>query len=362
MTISSRKPGPTRVALVGYGLAGAAFHAPLIAATPDMVLGGLVTRDLERVAKARIRFPEAKIFSSTDDLFVNVQDFDLVVIASPNKTHYQLAKQALQAGLAVVVDKPMAATHVECLELIRLANHVGRPLSVFQNRRWDSDFLTVKKLVAEKRLGAITRFESRFERWRPAIRPGHWREAGTPDDAGGLLYDLGSHLIDQSLHLFGTPQSVYGELDIRREGGRVEDDVFVALSFAGGVHAHLWASAIACSGGPRFQIFGTKGTFRKYGLDPQEDALRSGMIPSDPNFGVEPATSWGQLFTDDAGAVTEKRLPSEAGRYVDFYQQINRAITDGAAVPVDPAEAAQVIRVIEQIQRCDAVGRIGPIP
>ncbi len=346
--ISSGKPSPVRVALVGYGLAGSVFHAPLIGSTPHMVLTAIVTGDPERAKKAAADNPSAKVVGTVDEILSNAGDFDLVVIASPNNTHYSIAHRSLEAGLAVVIDKPMATTYQECARLVNLAREKSLPLSVFQNRRWDGDFLTVKYLIESEQLGEITRFESRFERWRPVIRPGHWREAGGPEDAGGLLYDLGSHLIDQVTYLFGRPNSIYGEVDCRRTGALVDDDVFVALSFANHLHVHLWTSVIACSGGPRFQIFGSKGTYVKYGLDPQEDALRSGKIPNDSSWGSEQPESWGTLTTEEGGQKVVKVIETVRGDYPAFYAAMRDAIIHGASLPVNPEESAEVIRIIEQ--------------
>ncbi len=349
--ISSGKQATVRVALVGYGLAGSVFHAPLIGSTPHMVLKAIVTSNPERSKNAVADNPEAKIVTSIDDILSNAGDFDLVVIASPNNTHFSMATQCLEAGLAVVIDKPMATTYEECMLLVNMAREKNLPLSVFQNRRWDGDFLTVKYLIESEQLGEVTRFESRFERWRPTIRPGHWRESGGPEDAGGLLYDIGSHLIDQVTYLFGKPHSIYAEVDFRRPGARVDDDVFVALSFPNNLHAHLWTSVIACSGGPRFQIFGTKGTYVKYGLDSQEAALRNGHTPTESTWGSELSESWGNLTTEEGGQKVVKVIQTVRGDYPAFYTAMRDAIIHGANLPVNPEESAEVIRIIEQSRK-----------
>jgi predicted dehydrogenase len=347
MTISSGKTQGVRVALVGYGLAGSVFHAPLIGATPQMVLGAIVARSQEKARKAAQDFPSCSVFPDVQEILDHAQDYDLLVVASPNNTHFDIAKRSLEAGLNVVVDKPMATNYAECMQLVDLSKSKNRLLSVFQNRRWDSDFLTARHLIESGQLGKVTRFESRFERWRPTIRPGHWREAGGPEEAGGMLYDLGSHLIDQALTLFGTPEQVYCEKDIRRPGGRVDDDAFVALSFADGIHAHLWASAIACSGGPRYQIFGTRGTYRKFGLDPQEDRLRAGQTPG-ADWGKETPDMWGELTSDEEGKIVTRKIESIAGNYPAYYAGVRDAILNGSTPPVDAASSAQVIRIIEE--------------
>ncbi|MGW3462044.1 Gfo/Idh/MocA family oxidoreductase, partial [Streptomyces olivaceoviridis] len=206
---------PLRVGLIGYGLAGSVFHAPLIAATEGLALDTVVTSQPERQQQARAEFPDVRIAATAEELFGRADDLDLIVVASPNKTHVPLATAALKAGLPVVVDKPVAGTAAEARELAALAEERGLLLSVFQNRRWDNDFLTVRRLLADGGLGDAWRFESRFERWRPQLKGG-WRESGDPAEIGGLLYDLGSHVVDQALVLFGPVTEVYAESDVRR--------------------------------------------------------------------------------------------------------------------------------------------------
>ncbi len=272
-------PGsPLRVGLVGYGLAGSVFHAPLIAATEGLTLDTVVTSNPERQQQARAEFPDVRFAATPDELFDRAAELDLIVIASPNKTHVPLATTALKAGLPVVVDKPVAGTAAEARELAALAEERGLLLSVFQNRRWDNDFLTLRKLLAEGELGDVWRFESRFERWRPQLKGG-WRESGDPAEIGGLLYDLGSHVVDQALVLFGPAASVYAESDIRRAGAETDDDTFIAITHANGVRSHLYVSATTAQLGPRFRVLGSTAGYVKYGLDPQEAALRDGRPP-----------------------------------------------------------------------------------
>lgn len=287
---------PLRVALVGYGLAGSVFHAPLISATRDLVLDTVVTSNPERQEQARTEFPDVRFAASPDELWARAGQLDLVVIASPNKTHVPIATVALTAGLPVVVDKPIAGTAAEARALAALAEERGLLLSVFQNRRWDNDFLTLARLVKEGRLGDVQRFESRFERWRPETKGG-WRESGAPEEIGGLLYDLGSHVVDQALVLFGPAASVYAESDVRRPGAAADDDTFVAITHTGGVRSHLYVSATTAQLGPRFRVLGSKAGYVKYGLDPQEADLRDGRRPNTPktegNWGTEPEALWG---------------------------------------------------------------------
>jgi predicted dehydrogenase len=337
---------PFRVVLVGYGLAGSVFHAPLIAATPGLVLDTVVTTDAERRQRALAAYPEVRLASALEEVWARAHALDLLVVASPNRTHVPVATQALAAGLAVVVDKPMAATAAEARRLAALANERGLLLSAFQNRRWDGDLLTVRGLVERGELGRVHRFESRFERWRPQLRGG-WRDSSDPADAGGALYDLGSHLVDQALLLFGPVVSMYAELDVRRAGATIEDDAFLALTHASGVRSHLWMSATAPQVGPRFRVLGSSAGYVKYGLDPQEAALAGGQRPG-PGWGVEPEDRWGRLDASAApfpGAGTS--VPTLAGNYPAYYAALTAALRDGTRPPVTAEQAAATLDILE---------------
>ncbi|MFF0157457.1 Gfo/Idh/MocA family oxidoreductase [Streptomyces sp. NPDC005263] len=343
---------PLRVGLVGYGLAGSVFHAPLIAATEGLVLDTVVTSNPERQKQARAEFPDVRTVAGPDELFDRADDLDLVVIASPNKTHVPLATTALKAGLPVVVDKPVAGTAAEARELAALAEERGLLLSVFQNRRWDNDFLTLQKLLADGELGDVWRFESRFERWRPQPKGG-WRESGDPAEIGGLLYDLGSHVVDQALVLFGPAVSVYAESDIRRPGAEADDDTFIAVTHANGVRSHLYASATAAQLGPRFRVLGSTAGYVKYGLDPQEAALREGERPgAGVDWGLEPESLWGRVGAGESpltgGGRPEPTLP---GDYPAYYAAVARALTHGGPNPVTALEAAAALDVLEAARR-----------
>lgn len=340
-----------RTAIVGYGVAGAIFHAPLIKATPGLRIDGIVTRSEAKQAQAGQDFPGTKIFSNADELWSSAKDFDLVIIATPNKDHAEQGKSAMKAGLSVVIDKPLAVSVAECEELIAVSKKTGSLLSVFHNRRWDNDFLTVKKLIDENTLGKLTRFESRFERYRPSPRVGAWRESAAAESGGGLLFDLGSHLIDQACQLFGQPESVYAELDTRREGVRADDDCFVSLKFAGSCRAHLWMSAIAATQGPRFRLLGLNGSYEKYGLDPQEDALRKGLTPLHPGWGEEPRHKWGNLCRYEEEQRLEAPLETSKGTYESFYAMMRDALLNGGPVPVSPEDALLTMRIIETARR-----------
>ncbi|MES5823526.1 Gfo/Idh/MocA family oxidoreductase [Streptomyces sp. RG80] len=344
---------PVRVGLIGYGLAGSVFHAPLIAATEGLVLDTVVTSNPERQGQARAEFPDVRVAASAEELLQQrAGELDLIVVASPNKTHVSLATAALEAGLPVVVDKPVAGTAAEARQLAALAEERGLLLSVFQNRRWDNDFLTLRKLLDGGELGDVWRFESRFERWRPQPKGG-WRESGDPAEIGGLLYDLGSHLVDQALVLFGPVSAVYAESDIRRAGASVDDDTFIALTHANGVRTQLYATANTAQLGPRFRVLGSRAGYVKYGLDPQEADLREGKRPeSGAAWGLEPESAWGRVGAGESpvtgGGRAEPTLP---GDYPAYYAAVAKALLDGGPNPVTALEAAAALDVLEAARR-----------
>ena len=286
--------------------------------------------------------------ASADELWAAPGELDLVVVAAPNRAHVPLARAAIGAGLAVVVDKPLAPTAAEGRALADEARAAGVVLSVFHNRRWDGDFLTLRRLLDEGALGAPARLESRFERWRPEVDAERWRELPDPADAGGLLADLGSHLIDQAIVLFGRPVAVHAELDLRRPGARVEDDCFVALTHANGVRSHLSASMLggrrparACAPWAwRASTSSAASTCRRRRCGP---ARR----PGGPGWGAEPEEAWGRLH-DGSGA---RAVPTAPGDYPAFYAGMARALREGAPPPVDPDEAVAVLEVIEEARR-----------
>jgi scyllo-inositol 2-dehydrogenase (NADP+) len=329
-----------RVALVGYGLAGRVFHAPLVAACPGMELAVVVTSHPERQAQVRADHPGATVLASADLLFAEPDRFDLLVVAATNDVHASLGLAAVGLGKAVLVDKPLATSAAEAAALVRAAADAGVVLTVFQNRRWDSDQLTLRRLVADGSLGTVLRYESRFERWRPQPRADSWREALPAADGGGLLLDLGSHLVDQALQLFGPAARVYAEIDERR--GVSDDDVFVAIEHAGGVRSHLWAGALAGAPGPRLRVLGSAGAYVVDGLDRQEDVLRaSGGLPVG-GLAV-PADEQGRLVRGDD--VTP--VASEPGRWDLFYPAVVAAVRGDGPVPVDPADAVRTLELIE---------------
>jgi predicted dehydrogenase len=346
-----------RVGLLGYGLAGRVFHAPLIAATPGLRLDAIVTRDPQRREQARQHFPDARLVDDADELWRTPEGLDLVVVATPNRQHVPMARAALAAGLPVVVDKPLAPTAADARALVEEAARRGVPLTVFQNRRWDGDFLTARALVERGELGRVLRFESRFERFRPTIKPG-WRERAGTEEAGGALFDLGAHLVDQAVQLFGTVERVYAEVDRRRAGAEVDDDAFVALTHANGVHSHLWMGAITAQLGPRLRVLGDRAGYTTYGLDVQEAALHDGGRPDQPGWGEVPPERYGLLGVDGDLRPT----PTAPGAYQSFYAQVAAALRDGTPMPVDPRDSVATVELIELAHRSAAEGMVLPVP
>jgi scyllo-inositol 2-dehydrogenase (NADP+) len=309
-----------QVALVGRGMAGTVFHAPLIRSLPEFELAAVAG---SAQAAAAIASP----------------GIDLVVVATPNLTHYPLAAAALESGKHVVVDKPFAVSVAEAEALIALAAAKGRMLTVFHNRRWDGDFLTVRSLVESGRLGDILLFEAHWDRFRPLPKPG-WREE--PAEGAGLLWDLGPHLVDQALVLFGRPDSVSSDIAIQRPGA-LADDYFDLILRYGAMRAKLAASTLVAEPRPRFAIHGTAGSFVKYGLDPQEETLRRGAGPLDPGSGRGGTPGDGILTRADGGREPVATLP---GRYLAFYEGVAAAIEAGAPPPVDPRDALDGLEII----------------
>jgi scyllo-inositol 2-dehydrogenase (NADP+) len=333
---------PLRTAVIGFGTAGRVFHTPFIAVAPDYTLAAVVTGSEQRRAEVLARYPGTDVVDRADALLG--RNLDLVVIGTPPATHADLAHAFLDAGIAVVVDKPFTVTSAQGRALVDKADRLGVPLTVFQNRRWDGDFRTVRRLLAQDALGEVWRFESRFEWWKPD-RGSSWKTETPVHAGGGILYDLGTHVIDQATQLFGPATPVHHELFTRRPGGAAHDDAFVVLHHESGVVSHLWMNGLAAHAGPRFRVLGSRGGFTKHGLDPQESALRDGARPTDPSFGHEPETSWGRLGLDGDTQTVE----TEPGHYAEFYALLAQALRSGGPMPVDPMDSVRVIDLIERI-------------
>lgn len=329
-----------RVGLAGYGLAGSVFHAPLIQSVEGLSLAAIVTSQDERVKRD---YPGVEVLPTFERLLER-GDIELIVVATPNVTHHDLARKALEAGRHVVVDKPFVIHADEADDLIELARRQHVVLSVFQNRRWDNDFLTVRSLLASGLLGEINTYECHYDRFRPQVIT-RWREEPLP--GSGTLYDLGAHLIDQALLLFGTPESVWADVRAQREGAQVDDYFHLVLGY-GRRRVILHAGSLVREEPPRFQLHGSKGSFIKYGLDPQEDQLKAGMRPGDPRWGQDEPAMYGDLTMDVGELVVKGKINTLTGRYEAFYQGIVEAIAQGKPAPVTPEDARNTIRVIER--------------
>jgi scyllo-inositol 2-dehydrogenase (NADP+) len=314
-----------RAAVAGFGLAGEVFHAPLIQAADGIEVASILTTNPERQAKAREAYPDAAVVEDLDAL---LDGADVLVVAAPNRAHVPLALAGFERGIAVVMDKPLASSVAEGEQIVEAG---GDRLTVFQNRRFDGDFMTLRRAVESGELGTITRLESRFERFQPEVAEG-WRELGDAAEGGGVLLDLGAHLVDQARELFGPPLRVYAEVERRRPSAQADDDAFVALEHEGGVRSHLWMSAVAPLHGPRFRVSGTQAGFASDGLDPQEPQLAEGMRPGDPGWGAGP----------------EGILP---GAYERFYEGVVSWLRDGAPPPVDPRDSLACLRVLDAARR-----------
>jgi predicted dehydrogenase len=333
---------PIRTAIIGYGLSGRVFHAPFIAANPRFSIEAIATSDPARRAQAAADHPGARIVASPGELLA--QSFDLVVLGSPAHVHLDQGLAALASGAALVIDKPFAASVAEAEQLVGAAQAAGLHLIVFQNRRWDGDFLTVRKLLAEGALGDVHRFESTFERWSPRLGD-RWQDTTTTSQGAGILFDLGSHVVDQALQLFGPATVTAAELSILRPGGVSADEAFVSLLHDDGTRSHLTVSRFATRSGPRFRVLGSRAGYMVYGLDGQEPALVAGASPSDPEFGLEPEHAWGTLGIDGSGT-PPVAVPTERGDYGRFYAGVAAALRDDAPPPVAPAEALATLRII----------------
>jgi predicted dehydrogenase len=332
-----------RFGLVGYGFGGRWFHAPLLAAAAECDFLGVVTTDPERRALVTADHPGTATFDSLEQL--RAAGVEAVAISTPADTHSALTEQALELGLAVVSDKPFALDAAAALRTVRLAEDLGLPLSPYQNRRWDSDFLTVRALAADGTLGELIRFESRFERLAP--------EPGPPASGGGTLRDFGSHLVDQALVLLGPAASVYAEWRLRDTG--LDDDVFIALTHHSGARSHLWGSWSQGAPGPRFRVTGTTGSYVVRALmDGQEAALLSGQTPGSlgTEWGVEPAERWGRVHRGDDG----EAVATVTGAWPTFYPAFAAAVRNEGPVPVEPRDAVATATVLDAARRSATEG------
>ena len=338
------------VALASYGMSGKVFHAPLLAAHPHFRLYKVLERHRMESAED---YPEVLITRQYDELLSD-ESVDIVVVNTPNPYHYDMATAALEAGKHVVVEKPFTNTSDEAQQLITLAEEKGKLLSVFQNRRWDSDFRTIQRVLEANVLGDIVEYEAHYDRFRNYIEPDTWKEEDEP--GAGILYNLGSHMIDQALVLFGMPNTLFAKLSIQRAGGRVPDAYHIILGYDR-LQVVLKSSYLVRDQGPRYKILGSQGTFTKYGLDPQEDRLKLGISPDNSQIGVEPEEDWGTLDTAFNGLHFRGRVASEVGDYTLFYENLYQALQGKEPLAVKAEEAMNVIRLIDLAYQSSEEGK-----
>ena len=349
------------VAVIGFGLAGRVFHAPFVHAVPGLKLEAIVQRRGDEAAKA---YPSTRILRSVKEA-LNDAAIQLIVVATPNETHYTLAREALLSGKHVVIDKPFAATSAEAKELGKIAVERGLVLAPFHNRRWDGDFLTVRKLLDHQAVGRLVTFESHFDRFRPLPREATWKEAG--NDANGMLFDLGPHPVDQALALFGPPEGITASVRKDRDSTAIEDAFDITLEYPR-LRAHCRATMLACDNAPRFLLHGTRGSFKKYGLDPQEPALVAGAkVPrlGEGDWLGEDEAHWGALTVApvpaDPTTLVKTPVKTEFGDYRGYYANVRDAINGAGKLAVTPEDGYRVIRLLEMARESSAQRRTLPV-
>lgn len=333
---------PIHTGIIGFGLSGRVFHAPFVHSHPGFSLKSVVERHQRHSAGI---YPEVEVVRDIDDLLKD-KSLELMVITTPNTLHYPMAEACLEAGKHVVIEKPFVPRSAEADALISLAGRRGKKIFVYQNRRWDGDFLTIRKLMQQNRLGDIEYYEARFDRFSPELKPGAWRDENIP--GGGILYDLGAHLIDQALCLFGMPQSVKAELKAERPGSPVDDFFRLEMQYAG-LEVVLTAGMMVTEAVPRFTVKGSKGTYTKYGIDPQEGALKKGEMPVGEDWGTEDRLFHGKLGPES--------IPTEKGNYMAFYDNVYEVIRENKTEAIAPVEARNVIFIIEKAIESNASGK-----
>lgn len=332
---------PVRCGVIGFGLAGRIFHSAVIDATPGLELAGIVQRSGDEAQRA---YPRVRVYRSLDAMLAEAA-LDVVVVATPNDTHVPIAAQCLRAGKHVVIDKPVAVSSSEAASLFPIVRETGRRVFVYHNRRWDGDFLTVQQLLKTDKLGTLRTFESHFDRFRPTPKPGAWREEA--GHGNGILLDLGSHLGDQALVLFGLPIAVWGDVRSEREDSRVDDAFDIRLYYPNHT-VWLRSTSLAALPAIRFLAEGTRGSYRKDNLDPQEDALRSGDLFQTQPWGTDPESAWGSITTLNARGETEHTtVPTLAGDYRGFYANVRDTLLGRAEQAVTLVDAWRVLRLLE---------------
>lgn len=354
---------PIRAAVIGFGLGGRVFHTAFIHAVPGLELAAIVQRHSDQAAAA---YPHAKIYRSVEEMLADAS-IELVAVTTPNDSHYSLGRQALLAGKHVVIDKPFCLTSTEAADLIAIAGKNQLVLSAYQNRRWDGDFRTVRDLLSRAVLGRLVVFESHYDRFRQEPSAKTWKEGGERP-GGGLLYDLGSHIIDQALALFGVPEAITADIRLDRDIGATDDAFDIRLAYIGETEKNLTvllrSTMTAAIPGARFTLHGTNGSYVKFGLDPQEPAIEAGIQIGSPGWGEEPEANWGSLRLaegNEPGILSETRVPTEPGDYRGYYANVRDAILGDAPLAVSGVDAWRTTRIIELARQSSAEGRTLPV-
>jgi len=336
--------------LASFGMSGMVFHAPFLTRHPGFKLTKIVERSKNEIRKI---YPDIESVRSFDDL-LDDDNIELIVVNTPDPTHFELAHKALNAGKHVIVEKPFTRTIEQGEKLINLADKYQRILSVFQNRRWDGDFLTVRKIVENNFLGRLVEFESNYMRYRNFIQPDTWKESA--EQGIGLIYNLGSHMIDQAVVLFGMPNAVWADVDSLRTGSEIDDYYHIKLIYPE-IKVTLKASYLVREETPRYTLHGTNGSFLKYGIDPQEEMLKQGGKPSSPDWGKEPENQWGILNTEINGVHIRGKVETIAGNYTAYYDNIYNVIRKRAELEVTPEQALNVLHVIDAAMESSRSGQ-----
>lgn len=343
---------PINVALAAYGMSGSVFHAPLIASHPGFQLKKVVERSGSQHSCER--YPNVEVVKDFSYI-LNDAAIELVVVNTPEHTHYEMAREALVVGKHVIVEKAFTTTSQEAQTLIELAKNKGKILSVFHNSRWNGDFLTIRKIIDNKYLGQLVEYEAHYDRYRNYIQPNTWKEEAMPGT--GSLYNLGSHLIDQALVLFGWPKSLMADIRIQRPGGKVNDNFEVNLHYEH-IKVALKSSYLVREPSARYTLHGTDGSFVKYGIDPQEALLKAGRSPLEEGWGSEPEGQWGKLNTQLGGLHFEGKIETIRGSYLSFYENIYEAIRKNEELSVKPEQALKTIAIIEASMKSNFEKRV----
>ncbi len=329
------------IAIVGFGSSGRFLQAPFFEANENYYLKTILSNN----QNPKEFFPAVDVVNNIEEILKD-PSVDLVSICSPNNTHYSYAKLALNAGKHVLVEKPFTAFSHQALELFSLAKSKNKTLSVFQNRRFDSDFLTVQKLIKSKELGEILNFEIHYNRFKPELNPKKWKE--TNDEASGIIYDLGAHIIDQAIALFGVPTNIWGQSFIQRKHSLIEDAFDIKLDY-GKLKVTLRSSLLVHEPTPRYIINGTDCSFVKYGLDVQEDHLKTGMNPADAGFGIEPLEQQGKIYINNGSKIDIKNVTTEKGNWALLFQNLHDAISNAEDLLITHKDILEQIKIIESV-------------